>query len=575
LPNGVIATSSTPQFGFQTGMTAGATYFVSAIAGNNDGAGNVDTSDVCLSISPGVPVVFHDPPTATLSGAASFCAGGNAAFQIQFTGTPPFKFVYAINGNPQAPITAPGFTFSITTNNVQQNQVFTLVSVEDAFCPGTVSGTATVDIIPPPTGALIGGIVICEGGTATLGLSLTGGTSYDVTIGGGANPIVLTGVQDGATVDVTPTVTTTYTITALTANGNSCPVEIGESAIVTVSDLSATAQVSDYNGFGVSCPNENDGSIAVTPVGNFLPATANWSNGAASLQIGNLAAGTYSLTLTDQAGCIWLDSFVLTAPPELAIQTSTASPTCFGDNDGSVTVESVLGGAGPYTLALNGLTFQTTDSFPTSIGLLEAGDYLLEVEDANGCVTDESVTVPAPPQVTINLGPDVTISFGDSTLLQALLNTTAYDTFAWSPVDYLQTPDSLATWVRPPQSQIYTFTVVDTAGCSVSDEIKVTVQKAKRIFLPNAIRPASNEFNDIFTVFAGAEVTQVRSMRIYDRWGEMLFENQNFVPNEPQFGWSGRARGDEVNPGVYVYVVEVEYFDGSSEVFSGDVTVVR
>ncbi len=574
LPNGVIATSSTPQFSFQTGMTAGTTYFVSAIAGNNVG-GNVDTSDVCLSISPGVPVVFHDPPTATLSGAASFCAGGNAAFQIQFTGTPPFKFVYAINGNAQTPITAPGFTFSITTNNVQQNQTFTLVSVEDKFCPGTVSGMATVDIIPPPTGALVGSSTICEGDTATLTLALTGGTSYDLAIGGGASPIQLTGVQDGATVGVTPAATTTYTITTLVANGNSCPVVIGESATVTVSDLLATAQISDYNGFGVSCPNESDGSIAVTPTGGIPPVAASWSNGATGLQIGNLASGNYAVTLTDQAGCLWLDSFLLTAPPELAIQTSATSPTCFGDNDGSVTIESVLGGAGPYTLSLNSLTYQTTDSFPTSIGLLEAGDYLLEVEDANGCVTEDSVSVPAPPQLLVDLGPDVTISFGDSLLLEALVNTTAYDTFAWSPLDYLQTPDSLASWVRPPQSQIYSITVVDTTGCPARDELRIVVQKANRIFLPNIIRPASNTFNDIFTVLAGAEVTQVRSMRIYDRWGELLFENQDFVPNEPQFGWSGRARGGEVNPGVYVYVVEVEYFNGSSEIFSGDVTVLR
>jgi hypothetical protein len=64
-------------------------------------------------------------------------------------------------------------------------------------------------------------------------------------------------------------------------------------------------------------------------------------------------------------------------------------------------------------------------------------------------------------------------------------------------------------------------------------------------------------------------------MRIYDRWGELLFENENFTPNIPQFGWNGIARGDKVNPGVYVYVVEVEYFDGSSDVLSGDVTVIR
>jgi hypothetical protein len=575
LPLGIIAVSNTPQFTFQTGMTAGTTYYISAIAGNNDGTGGVDTSDACLSISPGIPVTFHEPPTATLSGTASFCAGGNASFQIQFTGTAPFTFVYAINNNPQPAITAPGTTFSITTNSVQQDQTFTLISVEDAYCSGSVSGEATVDIIDPPTASLIGVPTICAGDTVSLGLVLTGGTSYDVTISGGATPIQLTGVQNGALVNVGPTSTTTYTITSVTAAGNACPAVIGESATVEVSDIDALSNVSDYNGFGVSCPNETDGFINISPTGGIEPITANWSNGATGLQLNNLAPGSYAVTLTDQASCIWVDSFELIAPPGLAIQTSSIQPTCFGDNDGSITIESVLGGADPFTLTLNGLTYQTTDTFPTTINLLEAGDYLLEVADANGCVTDESVNVPAPPQITVNLGADVTVSFGDSLILEALLNTTTYDTFAWTPTDYLQTPDSLVTLVRPPRSQIYTFTIVDTIGCQFSDEVRVVVQKGSRVYLPNIIKPASNILNDRFTVFAGAEVAKVRFMRIYDRWGSLLFENQNFTPNDPQFGWDGRARGDEVNPGVYVYVVEVEYFDGTTEVFSGDVTVVR
>lgn len=64
-------------------------------------------------------------------------------------------------------------------------------------------------------------------------------------------------------------------------------------------------------------------------------------------------------------------------------------------------------------------------------------------------------------------------------------------------------------------------------------------------------------------------------MQIFDRWGELVFENKNFAPNAPQFGWRGKAKGKFVNPGVYVYVVEVEYIDGGTEIFSGDVTVIR
>lgn len=575
LPQGIIAVSNTPQFGFQAGMTAGTTYFVAAIAGNNNGSGMVDTSDACLSISAGVPVVFHDPPTAVLSGDSTFCAGNNASFKIQFTGTAPFKFVYSVNGNVQPAISAPGNSFSITTNNVQQNQQFVLISVEDKFCTGTASGQATVTIVPPPTAALIGDATICAGDTTTLGLTLTGGTSYDVTISGGATPIVLSGVQNGATVDVSPAVNTTYTIINLVAAGNSCPAIIGTGATVNLSTLSATSSVSDYNGFGVSCPNGDDGSISITPVGGVPEVTGSWSNGTPGLVLNNLPPGTYTITLTDQIGCTWIDSFLLTAPPGLSIQTSATTPTCFGDNDGSLTVESVQGGAQPFSLTLNGSALSFVDTFPVTISLLEAGDYLLEVADANGCVTDETITVPAPPQLTVDLGPDLTISYGDSVRLEALINMSVYDTFVWSPIDLLQSPDSLVTMVRPPQSQIYNITVVDTMGCPARDEVLIVVQKIDRVFIPNIIKPESTELNDFFTVFAGAEVNKIRSMRIYDRWGELLFENKDFLPNDPQFGWNGHARGDKVNPGVFIYVIDVEYFDGSTEMITGDVTVVR
>ena len=520
LPQGIIAVSNTPQFGFQAGMTAGTTYFVAAIAGNNNGSGAVDTSDACLAISPGIPVVFHNPPTAKLSDTISFCAGGNAAFQIKFTGTAPFKFVYAVNGNPQPQITAPGNTFSISTNNVQQPQTFTLVSVQDAFCTGTVSGQAMVTLIAPPTGSLVGDATICAGDTGTLALVLGGDAdTFNVTIGGGPAPIQLNGVQNGATVSVAPAVNTTYTITALSANGNTCPAQIGPGATINVSSLSGTAQVSNYNGFGVSCPNGDDGSISVTPVGGIPEITANWNNNTSGTQLNNLAPGSYTVTLTDQIGCTWVDSFLLTAPPGLGIDVSAVSPTCYGDNDGSITVKSVMGGAKPFTLTLNGAAFSSVDTFPVTLGLLEAGDYLLEVSDANGCITEQPVTVIAPLQLTVDLGPDQTISFGDSLLLEALVNTTNYDTFIWTPIAFMKTPDSLVTMLRPTASQIYNIVVLDSAGCSARDEILVVVQKPHRVFLPNIIRPESIELNDYFTVFAGAEVSRIRTMQIYDRWG--------------------------------------------------------
>ncbi len=574
LPMGVLAQGNTPQFGFQTGMTAGITYYIVAVAGNALGTG-VDLSDPCLSVSPGVPVVFNFPPSALIVGDATLCEGENASFQVQLSGVGPYQFVYAVNGIPQTQVSTPNNSFNILTNNVQQNQVFTLVSVTDANCPGTVDGQAMVTVTPTPMGSISSDITICAGATTTLTLALSGGASYDVTISGTIPPTVLTGVQNGATFDVTPSSTTTYTITNLVATGTVCPSQIGQDATVTPSSVSATSTISDFNGFNTSCPQSNDGAITVAPIGGIAPINVSWSNGATGLTNANLAAGNYTMTLTDNIGCTYTDAYTLNAAPELGIEFTTAAPSCLDNQDGSITITNVTGGAGPFSVLLNGDVFQTTSSFPFTIPALESGLQVVGVEDANGCISDEEATIPEPIPLTVNLGPDTTIHLGESVLLQATLNIANPGSFVWTPGDYLARPDSLITLASPANTIHYTLIVTDTAGCTAQDDILIIVSKEKRVYIPNIILPSSDDFNNLFTVYAGEEVAKVRYMRIYDRWGEMLFENLNFLPNVPEFGWSGQAKGQDVSPGVYVYAVEVEYGDGTTEIFAGDVTVIR
>jgi len=574
LPMGILAQSNLPEFSFQTGMAAGITYFIVAVAGNALN-GLVDLNDPCLSISQGIQVSFHFPPSALIVGDETLCEGDNAVFQVQLTGVGPYQFVYALNGIPQVPVSTPSNNFNILTNNVQQNQVFTLVSVSDANCPGTVDGQATVTVTPAPSGSVSNNISICAGDTTLLTLNLSGGTSYDVTISGTIPPTQLSGVQSGATFPVSPSSTTTYTITNLTAAGTACPVQIGQSATVTTSIVSATSVLSDYNGFNTSCPLTNDGSITVLPIGGISPINVAWSNGITALMNANLGAGNYMVTLTDQIGCTYTDSYTLNAAPELSIEFVTESPTCFGDKDGSITITGVTGGAGPFVLSLNNVVLQTINTFPTTIPGVGSGVQLIAVEDANGCLSDIDATVPAPVELTVNLGPDTTIHLGEVILLEANLNFSEVGSFMWSPIDYLDRPDSLTTFTAPLNSIRYNLVVTDSAGCTVRDEILVIVEKEKRVYIPNIFLPNSDGLNDNLTVYGAQEVLLVRSMQIYDRWGELLFENLNFLPNDPQFGWGGQAKGQDVSPGVYVYVVELEYVNGETEVIAGDVTVVR
>ena len=197
------------------------------------------------------------------------------------------------------------------------------------------------------------------------------------------------------------------------------------------------------------------------------------------------------------------------------------------------------------------------------------------MEDANGCLSDAEASVDEPIELVVNLGPDTTIHLGDQVEITAQLNFTELESFAWSPANFLDRTDSLVVLSTPLNSMRYSILVRDSLGCSAIDDILVIVERDKRVYIPNVFLPDSEGQNNLLTIFAGDEVSKVNKMQIYDRWGELLFENLNFLPNDPEFGWNGQAKGQNVTPGVYVYVIEVTYVDGETEVFAGDVTVVR
>ena len=97
------------------------------------------------------------------------------------------------------------------------------------------------------------------------------------------------------------------------------------------------------------------------------------------------------------------------------------------------------------------------------------------------------------------------------------------------------------------------------------------------VYAPNAIAfDATNPDNGYFTLYSrpGA-LAQIRSLRIFDRWGELVFERLNFAPNEFAQGWDGTIKGNKPVPGVFVWYAEVEFADGVVELLKGDVTVVR
>ena len=101
------------------------------------------------------------------------------------------------------------------------------------------------------------------------------------------------------------------------------------------------------------------------------------------------------------------------------------------------------------------------------------------------------------------------------------------------------------------------------------------VLKNREVYIPNAFSPNGDGINDWLTVFASDQVKKVNQFLVYNRWGEVVFEAHNFLPNNLSVGWDGTFKGEPLNPSVLVYWAEVEFVDGLVILFKGDVTIVK
>ena len=333
---------------------------------------------------------------------------------------------------------------------------------------------------------------------------------------------------------------------------------------------------------GISCSGLADGQITATFTGgnaiDFSDMTYIWSNGGNTNQISDLPPGTYTVTLSDQNGCSDIASFTVNEPPPIIANIPTPDePLCFGFQT-FMTVESATGGnGGPFSFSIdNGPTQDIGTQIPVF-----AGTHTVTVFDTTGaCGFTEEIIINQPPEVIVDLGPDIEIQLGESAQLNAVLggSVVPIDSIIWTPLDSLSCIGCLNPVVSPIDGTTYNIQVFNTNGCTGSDDIFVDVDKNRNVYIPNAFTPNGDGFNDFFQVFTGPGVTNVNSILVFDRWGEVVYSAQNISPSpfpDSSNGWDGKMNGRIMNPGVFVYLIEVEFDDRVTLLFRGDVTLMH
>ena len=204
------------------------------------------------------------------------------------------------------------------------------------------------------------------------------------------------------------------------------------------------------------------------------------------------------------------------------------------------------------------------------------GTYTISLNAANvlGCKSTVTKTVVVTPLPVITVKENPSIPLGTSVVLPVTYsqNVTTYN---WTPPTSLSCTNCAVPVANPVRTTTYKVNVTDSNGCASSQEVTVTVAcNENNYFVPNLFTPNGDGNNDVFYP-RGTSIYLIQSLRIFNRWGEMIFEKRNFSANSPASGWDGTVKGKPAPSDAYVYIMEFICGNGIIIPYKGNVTLIR
>jgi gliding motility-associated-like protein len=294
------------------------------------------------------------------------------------------------------------------------------------------------------------------------------------------------------------------------------------------------------------------------------------------------AAGSNTITMTaTEGGCTFTDSITIYVQPQPVAAFDVSGIPCV-DHTLQVQFTGSASAGALFTWDFaGGDTIGSNPPLAYSISWPAAGTYTLQlgIED-NGC-TSSTFALPLMIDEPLDT-PQVICLEQDYTTItsewQAVSGATAYT--ATSTLGHGVLNGTTYTISQLPDNTAVEITITAT-GASACGPSAGTVQCQTleyipiKTFIPNVFSPNGDGINDVFYIQSNGEVTGVVVFRVFDRWGNAVFEDFNFLPNDMQHGWDGSFHEKEMNPAVYTYIAEVETTRGKPLVLTGDVTLIR
>jgi gliding motility-associated-like protein len=538
---------------------------------------------------------------------------GSATVSVS-TGTPPYTYNWSNGGTTQTTngLSAGTYTVTVTdATNCQGTATVTItepailnasiLSSSDALCNGAPSGTAEAT---------------AAGGTSPYSyLWSNGGTSsLQSTFTAGNYTLVVTdtnGCTDSANVTIAepPAIVLSAQATAAScvgeAQGSASVTASGGTAPYTYSwnsnPVQTTATATNLAGGNYNVTvTDNNGCTATTSVAILVHPQADVDAGdnvthcyekdiltlhatGALTYIWSPATGlsctacpdpiadpsvstTYTVAGTDANGCTATDDVLVTVLTKQATSIGAEQNVCTGEG-----VQLFATGGIQYSWSpMEGMNDNTI--FNPTVTPEQTTIYTVTIKQ-NDCFTDtlsQTVTVHTMP--TVSLGPD--IKAGSGVTIQLHADTTNATSVTWSPVFNLSC-DNCTDPTAYIEKDIRYVVTVNNGPCMAMDDISIRMSCSESdIFMANSFTPNGDNNNDHFYPQSGGSLI-IAYMTVYDRWGEKIFQNENFRANDPASGWDGTYKGKILEPNIYVYYVQFICGNGQKILVKGDIAIVK
>lgn len=287
--------------------------------------------------------------------------------------------------------------------------------------------------------------------------------------------------------------------------------------------------------------------------------------------VSTTADRTYAVTGKGLFGCDIRDEIKITVIHPQKLLYKNNADICLGDK-----VQLQLSGTDKVEWTIG--TGITDIYAPTqTVSPPQTYTYTAVGTDRMNCFTDQAtiiVTVHPLPTVALQ-DAEVTLNYGTP---YQVITTNSPDVirWEWTPAQWLTCSNCAAPVIRPGRDMEYRLQVYNAAGCQASTSMKIKVLcNGANLFVPNTFSPNNDGVNDIFYPRSNGDFT-IRYLRVYNRWGQCVFERNNFHPNDKSSGWDGKYKGQVSGNDVFVYEMAI-ICTGSGEPFfvKGDVTLAR